>query len=107
MTLLSVLLLSSLASRSLVLPTERRAELMKQIPCFTERKTLVNNMGKLFLVTRRVSVDLDDDPNISFVARLLFSTLESIVSRILPMQDYRTIEMAEVVSLFPLLFMVP
>lgn len=80
---------------------------MKQISCFIERKTLVNNMGKLFLVTRRVSVDLDDDPNISFVARLLFSTLESIVSRILPMQDYTTIETAEVISLSPLLFMVP
>ena len=71
---------------------EKIAELMNQIPCFTEKKTLVNNMGKLFSVTRRVSMDLDDDPNISFVARLLFSTLESIVSRILLMQDYTTIE---------------
>lgn len=43
-------------------------ELLKQVPCFTESEALVNNIGGLFLATRRVSVDLNGDPRNSFVA---------------------------------------
>ncbi|RVW25247.1 hypothetical protein CK203_108206 [Vitis vinifera] len=60
-------------------------ELLKQVPCFTESEGLVNNIGDLFSTTRRVSMDLSGDPNISFVARLPFNTLDSIASHILPM----------------------
>lgn len=51
------------------------------------------------MATRQVLMDLGGDPSISFVARLSFGTLESIVSHIPPMQDYTTVEMAKVVSL--------
>lgn len=51
-------------------------ELLKQVSCFTESEGLVNNIGDLFPTTRRVSMDLSDDPNISFVDRLPFDTLE-------------------------------
>ena len=54
------------------------------------------------MATRQVLMDLGGDPSISFVARLSFGILESIVSHIPPMQDYTTVEMAKVVSLVPL-----
>lgn len=56
-------------------------------------------MGVLFPATRRVSMDLDGDPNISFVTRLAFGTLESVVPWILPMQDYIVVETAKLVNL--------
>lgn len=59
----------------------------------------MNNMGVLFPATRRVSMDLDGDPNISFVTRLAFGTLESVVPWILPMQDYIVVETTKLVNL--------
>lgn len=44
-------------------------------------------------------MDLDGDPNISFVTRLAFDTLESIVPWILPMQDYIVVETVKLVNL--------
>lgn len=61
------------------------AKLMRQIPSFTKGKAPVHNMGVLFLVNRRVSMDLESDPSLSFVARLPFGTSDIVVSRILPM----------------------
>ena len=81
---------------------EEMVELLKQVPCFTKSEALVNNIRDHFLATRQVLMDLGGDPSISFVARLSFGTLESIVSHIPPMQDYSTVETAEVVSLVPL-----
>lgn len=43
-------------------------------------------------------MDLDGDPNISFVTRLAFGTLESVVPWILPMQDYIVVETAKLVN---------
>ena len=77
---------------------EKIVELLKQVPCFTESEALVNNIGGLFPATRRVSVDLDNDPNIFFMARFPFGTLDFVASRILPMQEYTTFEVMEVVS---------
>ncbi|RVW53625.1 hypothetical protein CK203_068990 [Vitis vinifera] len=51
-------------------------------------------MAKLL---KRVSVDLDGDPRIFFAAHLLFGTLEPVFSCIWTMQDFTTVEMAEVV----------
>lgn len=80
---------------------------MKHIPSFIEREALVHNMGVLFLATRRVSVDLESDPNLSFANRLPFGTPNTVVSRILPMQDYTVFKIEKVVSLFPFKFMLP
>lgn len=83
-----------------MLPTMKKMdELLKQVPYFIKNEAPVNNIGDLFPTTRWVSVDLGDDPNISFVAQLPFGTLESVASRIPPMQDYTVVETAEVVSL--------
>lgn len=40
-------------------------ELLKQIPCFIEAEPPVTNMGDFFLLTKWVTVDLDDNPPIS------------------------------------------
>lgn len=80
---------------------------MRQIPSFIERGAPVHNMGVLFLATRRVSMDLESDPNLSFATRLPFGTSNTIVSCILPKQDYIAFETAEVVSHFPLIFSLP
>ena len=50
---------------------EEIAELLKQVPSFIESEALVNKIRDLFPTTRRVLVYLDNDPHISFVARLL------------------------------------
>lgn len=76
---------------------------MRYIHSFIERKSLVHNIGVFFSATRRVSMDLESNPNLSFAARLLFGTLDTVVSHILFMQDYTTFETIEVVSRFPLL----
>lgn len=81
---------------------EEMVELLKQVPYFIESEAHVNNIGDHFLATQQVSMDLGNDPSISFMAQLSFGTLEPIVSHILPMQDYTTIEIAEVVSHVPL-----
>ena len=53
------------------------------------------------------SVDLESDLNLSSATWLPFSTPNTVVSLILPMQDYITFKIAEVVSRFPLTFMLP
>lgn len=63
----------------------------------------MHNIGVLFSATCQVSMDLESDPNLSFAARLLFSILDTVVSHILFMNDYKTFETIEVVSRFPLL----
>ena len=67
----------------------------------------MNNIGDLFPAAPWVSIDLDGNPNISFVARLPFDNPKSVTSRIFPMQDYTTIETMKVVSLSSLLFIMP
>lgn len=64
---------------------EEMVELLKQVPYFIESEGHLNNIGDHFLAIQQVSMDLGDDPSISFMARLSFGTLESIVSHILPM----------------------
>lgn len=86
---------------------DEMVELLKQVPYFTESETPVSNMEEFFPATEQVSVYLDGDPRISFMTRLLVSTPESVFSRIWPMRDYTVVEMAEVVSLSHLQFMVP
>ena len=64
-------------------------------------------MGVLFLATQRIPVKIESNLNQSFVARLPFRTLNTTISRIMPMQDYTTFETTEVVSRFPFLFILP
>ena len=48
-----------------------------------------------------IRVEIDDNPNRSFIVRFLYSTLDTAIACILHMQDYSTFEMAEVVSRLP------
>ena len=61
---------------------EEMAELLKQVPCFTEAEPLSTNMADFFLLTKRVSVDLDDNPSVNVATRLPYGTQEFIVSHI-------------------------
>ena len=73
---------------------EEITEFLRQIPSFIERETLVQNMGVLFSATQRIPIEIDNDPNQSFTARLPYSTSGTAISRIMPMQDYTAFEMA-------------
>ena len=42
----------------------------------------MTSMRYFFSTTKRVTVDLDDDPLFFFAARLPFGTLRSVISRI-------------------------
>ena len=57
--------------------------------------------GVLFPVMQWIPVEIDDNPNRSFIVRFLYSTLDTAIACILHMQDYSTFEMAEVVSRLP------
>ena len=98
---------SSCPKSSYIPSQEEIVELMRQIPPFTKRETLVQNMGVLFSTTQRIPIEIESNPNQSFMARLPFGTLDTIISRIMCMQDYTTFEMAKVVSYFPFLFILP
>lgn len=52
-------------------------------------------------------MDLESGLTLSFEARLPFDTLDIVVFYILPMQDYITFEMTEMVSLFPFALTLP
>ena len=73
---------------------EEIAEFLRQIPSFIERETLVQKMGVLFSATQRILIEIDNDPNQSFMARLPYSTPGTAISRIMPMHDYTAFKMA-------------
>ena len=64
-------------------------------------------MGVLFLATQQIPVEIESNLNQPFIARLPFGTLDTAISRIMPMQDYTAFETMEVVSRFPFLFILP
>ncbi|KAJ9703008.1 hypothetical protein PVL29_004670 [Vitis rotundifolia] len=49
-------------------------EFLKRIISFTEREPLIQNMGVFFSTTQRILVEIDDNPNRSFTAQLLYDT---------------------------------
>ena len=61
----------------------------------------MQDMGMLFSTTQWIPVEIDNDPSRSFTTRFSYGTLDFAISRIMPMQDYTTFQMAEVVSHFP------
>lgn len=62
-------------------------EMLKRMPCFIDAEQPSTKMSNLFSLTKRISINLGNDP-LSFVsARLPFSTPEFVVSRIQQLQD--------------------
>nr|CAN67980.1 hypothetical protein VITISV_005014 [Vitis vinifera] len=63
---------------------------------FREREAPMQDMGMLFSTTQWIPVEIDNDPSRSFTTRFSYGTLDFAISRIMPMQDYTTFQMAEV-----------
>lgn len=78
---------------------EEIAKLLKQVPCFIEPEPPSTDLMDFFSLTHQFFVDIASNPSIIVAARLPRGTLESVFSRIQPMQDYTVVEMIEVVSL--------
>ena len=75
--------------------------LLRRIPSFTNRETLIQNVRVLFLATQWILIEINNDLNGFFIARLSYGTSDSAISRIMPMQDYMTFETVEMVSCLP------
>lgn len=64
-------------------------------------------MGVFFSATQWSSVKIENNLDRSFTTRLSYGTLDTVISRIMSMQDYMTFETMEVVSCFSFLFIWP
>ena len=82
---------------------EELMEMFKGVPCFTDAEAPSTRMSDFFLLTKRVSVNMDGDPPTFIKARLPFGTPESVVSCIQHLQEWTIPKTAEVV-VTPLLF---
>ena len=83
---------------------EEMMEMLKGVPCFTDAEAPSTRMFDFFSLTKRVSVNMGGDPPAFVKARLLFGTLESIVSCIQHLQEWTIPETTEVVIISLLLF---
>ncbi|KAL6320725.1 hypothetical protein AAG906_008725 [Vitis piasezkii] len=90
--------MASCPKPSYVSSWEEVAKLLRQIPSFTKRETLVQNMGVFFSATQWSSVKIENNLDRSFTTRLSYDTLDIVISRIMSMQDYMTFETMEVVT---------
>lgn len=86
---------------------EEIAKLMRQIPSFTERETLVQDMRVLFSTTQQIPIEIENNSDRSFTTHLSYGTLNTAISRIMPMWNYTSFEMVEVVSRSSFLFIMP
>ena len=83
---------------------EEMMEMLKGVSCFTDVEAHSTRMSDFFSLTKRVSVNMGGDPPAFVKARLLFGTLESIVSCIQHLQEWTIPDTAEVVIISLLLF---
>ena len=79
-------------------------EFLRQISSLIERETLVQDMRVLFPATQRILIEIKNDLDRSSTTCFSYGTLNTAISHIMPMLDYMTFEMAEVVSRSPFLF---
>ena len=86
---------------------EKIAELMRQILSFIEREIPVQDMRVLFPAIQRILVEIDNDLDRFFTVHLSYNTSDTAISRIMPMWDYTSFEMIDVVSRSPFLFLLP
>ena len=99
--------MASCPKPSYVSSWEEVAKLLRQIPSFTKRETLIQNMGVFFSATQWSTVKIENNLDRSFTTRLSYGTLDIVISRSMSMQDYMTFETMEVVSCFSFLFIWP
>lgn len=73
-------------------------EILKQTSNFTDLESHPTKMSDFFPATKRLSVNMGDDPLVFVTARLLFSTRKSAIARIQQLQECTAREIAEVVN---------
>ena len=86
-----------------VFSREEMFEFLSHIPSFTKREPSVHNMRVFFPVNQWIPVEMDEDPNRSFMVQFLHHTSNIVIARILHMNDYTAFETTEVVC-HPLFF---
>ena len=67
---------------------EKVFKLLSCISFFIEREPLVQDMGVLFPGMQWIPVEVDEDPNQSFIARLPYGTPYTTIAYIIHMKDY-------------------
>lgn len=77
-------------------------EMLKRVPCFTDAEPFSTKMSDLFPLTKRILVNLGEEPPVFVSTRLPFSTPEFVISRIQLLLDYTVQETTEVVTSFVL-----
>lgn len=83
-----------------------REEMSKLLSCilfFTKREPLVHDIRVFFPVMQRILVEMDKDPNQSFMVRFPHDTSNTAISHIMNMNDYTAFETSKMVG-HPLFF---
>ena len=86
-----------------VFSQEEMFKFLSHIPSFTKREPSVHNMRVFFPVNQWIPVEMDEDPNRSFMVQFLHHTSKMVIARIMHMNYYTAFETTEVVS-HPLFF---
>lgn len=71
-----------------MLSWEELDELLKHFPSFIDMEPSVTNMNYLFPIAQQILVEVDNDPEQSFIARAPFGTPNSAIEVIMPMKRY-------------------
>ena len=75
-------------------------EMLKHVPCFTDSEAPYTKMSDFFPLTKRISVNMGDDPPSFVPAPLPFGTPKSVVFPIQQLQEWTVSETIEVVIHF-------
>lgn len=69
---------------------EELDELLKRFPTFIDMEPPMSDMNDLILATQRIPMDVDGDPKQSYVAGVLYGTLDDAIKAIMWLKDYTT-----------------
>lgn len=95
---------SSYPMPNYILNRDKVVEFLRQISSLIERETPIQDMRVFFPATQRILIEIKNDLDRSSTVCLSYGTSDTAISRIMPMLDYTTFEMVEVVSRSPFLF---
>ena len=77
---------------------EEVSELLRRIPSFTDREPPVQDIGTFFPAMQGILIEMNENSNQSFMARVPYGTPDTVIARIIHMKDYTTFETTEMVS---------
>ena len=81
-----------------ILSREEVSELLRRIPSFTDREPPVQDIGTFFPAMQGILIEMDENSNQSFMARVPYGTPDTVIARIIHMKDYTAFETTEMVS---------